>query len=213
MCSFGPRKLLLQMNMNKKLAFSFFLLVMTIASVMPAQAQVRFGLRGGLTLGELKFDRNVIDSDNRVGYSGGLLLDFNIPVVGLGIEASLMYTHRDNRLTDHDRIFKRDYIDIPVYARYRLALPAIKRVIVPMVYTGPDFSILFSENAPENYKNRKTYLSWDVGAGADLFNRVRVTATYGIGISKAMEYVDSEFNGDKVEGKDRYWTVSAALLF
>ncbi|MBR7011420.1 MAG: PorT family protein [Muribaculaceae bacterium] len=199
--------------MNKKLSTLVLLLVMALACVMPARSQVRFGIRGGITLNELKFDRNVIHSDNRVGYCGGLLLDLNIPVVGLGLEASVMYTHRDNRLTDHERVFKRDYIDIPVYARYRLALPAIKKVFVPMVFTGPDFSILFSENAPSNYKNRKTYLSWDVGAGADLFNRVRLTATYGIGISKALEYVDSDFNGDRVEGKDRYWTVCAAILF
>ena len=197
--------------MNKELSLLVLLLVM--ACVMPAQSQVRFGLRGGVTLGELKFDRDVIDSDNRLGYCGGLLSDLNIPVVGLGIEASVMYTHRDNRMTDHDRVFKREYNDIPVYARYRLVLPGIKKVLVPLAFTGPDISILFSENAPSNYKNRKTYLSWDVGAGADLFNRLRVTATYGIGISKAMEYVDSEYQGNKVEGKDRFWTVSAAVLF
>ena len=165
--------------MNKKLSTLVLQLVMALACVIPARSQVRFGIRGGITLNELKFDRNVIHSDNRVGYCGGLLLDLNIPVVGLGLEASVMYTHRDNRLTDHERVFKRDYIDIPVYARYRLALPAIKKVFVPMVFTGPDFSIL----------------------------------TYGIGISKALEYVDSDFNGDRVEGKDRYWTVCAAILF
>ena len=52
-----------------------------------------------------------------------------------------------------------------------------------------------------------------MGLGADLFNRLRVTATYGIGLSKALEYVDREYTGSTVNGKDRYWTVSAALLF
>ena len=47
----------------------------------------------------------------------------------------------------------------------------------------------------------------------DLFNHLRLSATYGIGISKAMEYINSEYNGDKVHGKDRYWTVNAAWLF
>ena len=74
-------------------------------------------------------------------------------------------------------------------------------------------SILFSDNGPVNYDSRKTYTSWDVGLGADLFNRLRVTATYGIGLSKALEYVDREYTGSTVNGKDRYWTVSAALLF
>lgn len=200
--------------MKKSLLYSLLLAVAMVAVVsQSAVSQVRFGVRGGLTLGELRFDREVIDSDNRMGWSGGLLLDVNIPAIGMGVEASAIYTHRNNRLTDNDRVFKRDYIDIPVYARYRLSLPSVGRVFAPLVFTGPDFSILFSENAPDNYKNRKTYLSWDVGLGADLFNRIRLTATYGIGMSRAMEYVDSEYHGDKVKGKDRYWTLNAAVFF
>ena len=124
-----------------------------------------------------------------------------------------MYTHRNNRLSDRERVYKRDYLDIPVYARYRLSLPKVERVFAPLVFTGPCFSILFSENAPTNYKNKKTYMSWDVGAGVDLFNRLRLTATYGIGLSKAMQYVGSDYDGDKVNGKDRYWTLSAAVMF
>ena len=81
------------------------------------------------------------------------------------------------------------------------------------MFTGPSFSVLFSENAPSNLKNRKTYLSWDVGLGADLFRHLRLTGTYGLGISRALKYIDSEYTGDKVNGKDSYWTISAAWLF
>ena len=52
-----------------------------------------------------------------------------------------------------------------------------------------------------------------MGGGAELFNHWRLSATYGIGISKAMEYIDREYTGDKVSGKDRYWTLSVAYLF
>lgn len=201
------------MMMKKKILSATLMLLLALTCALPVAGQVRFGVRGGLTLGKLSFDREVINSHNRMGWCGGLMLDLNIPVVGLGVEVSAMYTHRNNRLTDHEQVFKRDYLDIPVYARYRLSLPHIGHVVAPLVFTGPNFSILFSENAPEGYKNRKTHLSWDVGGGVDLFNRLRVTATYGIGMSKAMEYVDLEYQGDKVEGKDRYWTLSAALLF
>lgn len=189
------------------------ILTMIVLLALPAAAQVRVGLRGGITLGELRFDRNIINSDNRVGYTGGLLLDMNIPVIGLGVEVSAMYTHRNNRLTDNNLVFKRHYIDIPVYARYKLSLPTINKFFEPLVFTGPSFSVLFSENAPSNLKNRKTYLSWDVGLGADLFRHLRLTGTYGLGISRALKYIDSEYTGDKVNGKDSYWTISAAWLF
>ena len=186
---------------------------MAVFTFQPMEAQVRLGVRGGLSLSKMRFDRDIINSDNRVGWCGGLLLDLNIPVVGLGAEVSALYTHRNNRLSDRERVYKRDYLDIPVYARYRLSLPKVERVFAPLVFTGPCFSILFSENAPTNYKNKKTYMSWDVGAGVDLFNRLRLTATYGIGLSKAMQYVGSDYDGDKVNGKDRYWTLSAAVMF
>lgn len=199
--------------MKRLVIYPLLVIVMVMIAAQPTTAQVRFGVRGGLTLGKLKFDRDMISSDNRVGWSGGVLLDLNIPVLGLGIEASALYTHRNNRLADHDRVYKRDYLDIPVYARYRLSLPAIQQIVAPLVFTGPDFSILFSDNGPVSYKSKNIYMSWDVGGGVDLFQRLRITLTYGLGMSRAMEYVDSEYHGDQVHGKDNHWTLSAAVLF
>ena len=184
-----------------------------MASTLTAAGQVRLGVRGGATLGELRFDRSVIDSDNRVGWCGGLVLDIAIPVTGLGVEASVMYTHRDNRPTDGDRLFKRHYIDIPVMARYRMALVGVERYVAPLVFTGPSFSVLFSDDGLDNWNGRKTYLSWDAGAGVDLFRSLRLTASYGIGITKAMSVIDREYTGDKVYGKDRHWTLNAAWFF
>jgi len=188
-------------------------IALMLATALPTAAQVRLGLRGGMTIGEMRFDRDIIDSDNRVGYTGGLLLDFNIPVIGVGLEASFMYTHRNNRLTDDNYIYKRHYFDIPVYARYRLSIPRVSNIIAPIIYTGPAFSILFKEDHHGGSSNSKTFLSWDVGGGVDLFNHLRVTATYGIGISKAMSYINREYTGDNIHGKDRHWTLSAAYLF
>lgn len=196
--------------MSKRIVFA---LMTAMLLALPAVAQVRLGLRGGITVGELRFSREIIDSDNRAGFTGGLLVDVGIPVTGLGVEVSAMYTHRNNRLTDGQRTFKRHYIDIPVYARYRMGIAGIGHVFAPYIFSGPSFSILFDDSAPGNYDNNKTYLSWDVGGGAELFNHWRLSATYGIGISKAMEYIDREYTGDKVSGKDRYWTLSVAYLF
>lgn len=196
--------------MNRHFLLAFLL---TALLAIPATAQVRLGVRGGLTLGEMRFDRDVINSDNRVGYTGGLLLDLNIPVIGLGAEVGVMYAHRKDRLTDGQIYFKRHYFEIPVYARYRLSLTSLERIFAPYIFTGPSFSILFNENAPTNYKNSKTYLSWDVGAGVELFRHLRLSASYDIGISKAMEYIDKEYDGQHIEGKDRHWTINAAYLF
>ena len=195
--------------MNKNI----LLTILLIAASLSAVAQVKLGVRGGITLGEMRFDRDVINSDNRVGYTAGLLLDINIPVVGIGAEVSAMYTHRNDRLTDGQDYFKRHYIEIPVYARYRMGIPSVERIIAPYIFTGPSFSFLFKEDAPSDYNNSKTYVSWDIGAGVDLFRHIRVSASYDIGISKAMSYFDREYSGGHIHGKDRHWTLNTAFIF
>ena len=52
-----------------------------------------------------------------------------------------------------------------------------------------------------------------MGAGADLFRHLRLSATYGIGMTKAMSYIDREYTGDRIDGKDRHWTLNVAWLF
>ena len=195
--------------MSKKILILFLL----IAMALPAAAQFHMGVRGGITLNKMRFDRDIINSDNRMGYTAGLVFDLGIPVVGLGIEASLMYTRRNNRLTDHEHVFKRHYFEIPLYARYRLELPSVSRVFAPYIFTGPSFAILFDNSSSDLYSNRKTYISWDAGLGMDLFQHVRISASYGLGITKALKYVNKEYEGNTVNGKDKFWTVSAAYLF
>lgn len=192
--------------------YYFFALALTLAA-LPALSQVRVGVRAGLTVNDLRLDRDFMGSGNRAGFTGGLVLDLNIPVVGLGIEVSAMYAHRSNRLTSEDHTYKRHYIDIPVYARYRLSLPPIQRYFAPYVFTGPCFAILFDEDTPVGINNSKTYTSWDLGFGADLFSHLRLSVTYGLGITRAMEIIDSEYSGSHVNGKDHHWTLSAAWLF
>lgn len=189
------------------------LAIAIVTMCLPMAAQVHLGLRGGVTLGELHFDREIIDSSNRMGYCGGLVLDVAIPVTGLGVDASVMYAHRNNRLTDGQRLFKRHYIDIPLMARYRLTVTGVERYLAPLVFTGPTFSVLFDDNGQENWKGRRTYLSWRVGGGVDLFHHLRLTVAYGFGITKAMTYTGNDAKADKAHGKDRYWMLNAAWLF
>ena len=72
---------------------------------------------------------------------------------------------------------------------------------------------LFDDNGQENWKGRRTYLSWRVGGGVDLFHHLRLTAAYGFGITKAMTYIGNDVKADKAHGKDRYWMLNAAWLF
>ncbi|MBR4828780.1 MAG: PorT family protein [Muribaculaceae bacterium] len=181
---------------------------------LPSMAQVRLGLRSGITMNKARMGSDMIDSDNRIGYSGGLVLDVNVPILGLGVEASAMYTHRSaNNITKGDEVFKSHYIDIPVYARYRLSVPVAERIIAPYAFTGPDFSVLFKDGEPSNSENSKTSVSWNVGAGADLLNHLRLSATYSIGLTRDLNCAQVNCNDGNDRSKDNCWTISLAYMF
>lgn len=196
-------------NINKII----IVIVLFLTATTAVQAQVRFGLKGGVTLNELKWDKNVLSSDNRMGFTGGLMIEVGLPVVGLGLDASALYTHRENELIHEGQKLKRDYVDFPVNVKYKLQIPVLAKVIAPFVSTGPDFALLLSDQDKGDFKARKWNISWNVGFGAELFRKLQIHANYGIGISKAFEYIGKQVNSTSVEGKDRYWTITAAYLF
>ena len=142
------------------------------------------------------------------------MLDMNIPKVNLGLEVSALYRHNANAKTSNDINSKRICIDIPVYARYRLAIPTVERFVAPIIFTGPNISLTVKDDSQiKSPDDSRAKLSWDVGAGVDLFKHMRVTVSYGIGMKKAMEVIGKEYDGGHVEGKDQCWTLSAAYVF
>ena len=204
----------LQNGFGKMARVAVVMAAMAMVSTAPAAGQVRFGLKGGVTTTEMKDKSSLLDSEKHTAYTGGLVLDLNIPKVNLGLEVSAMYRQNKNpKINDNVRRGKNHCIDIPVYARYRLAIPGVEKVVAPVVFTGPNISVVIPDKNIRVEGVRKTYLSWDVGAGVDLFKHVRVTASYGIGMKRAMDVVGQDYSGHRVEGKDDCWTVSAAIMF
>lgn len=68
------------------------MIAICIAMTMPAQAQIHFGVKGGLNLSKASFS-NVSENfkkDNFTGFFIGPMAEFNIPIVGLGVDASLL---------------------------------------------------------------------------------------------------------------------------
>ena len=70
-------------------------LVMFLAAItMPAKAQIDYGVKGGLNLTSMSFSKDVFDSSNKMGFFIGPTAKFTLPVVGLGIDASLLFDQR-----------------------------------------------------------------------------------------------------------------------
>lgn len=193
-------------------------LMLMFAMAMPAAAQFKIGPRVGLNVNKMHFNSDLFNDDNRAGFTGGLMTEFTVPVIGIGFDASLMYVRRDAKWMEDNATVtaKRDYFTIPVNLKYKLNLPMVNNVVRPFITTGPEFSFLTSRRAiNEAFRNKSTDISWNFGIGVEFIKHLQFAASYGIGLNKAVRYVDSDTFGTTpdIQGKNRYWTVTAAWLF
>ena len=197
-----------------------FSAVAIIAMSISAAAQFSIGPRVGINVNSMHFDSDLFKSENRAGFTGGLQAEFMIPMVGFGFDASVMYVHRVNNATidtngtaTAPQIKDKDYIEIPVNLKYKIGLPVIGKIITPYVFTGPSFAFLTSRKAiNEAWKNKSTSVAWNFGFGVQLLGHLQVGASYGIGMTKAFEKIGA-VEGVDIQGKNRYWTITAAYLF
>lgn len=180
-------------------------------AAFPAQAQFRIGPKVGLNVNSLHFNESTFASSNRVGFNAGVMAEFTVPLIGIGMDASVMYVRRNSNFVDADgETIKdnRDYIDIPLNLKYKLNIPVINNIIRPYLATGPAFAFLTSKRNFNEFRNRKCDVAWNFGFGAELLRHLQIGASYGIGLNKAVGT-----SQHSIEGKNRYWTITAAYLF
>ena len=203
--------------MKKTILAACAAFMMALVAAVPAQAQFHFGIKAGLDVDRLSINSKLFDSDNRAGFTGGVMIEFTAPIINLGFDLSALFVRRNSQFMVANNIVKndRDYFEIPLNLKYKLEVPAIARVITPFVTTGPSVAFLTSRKHIEKaYKNNEIDVAWNFGFGVELFRKVQLAASYGLGLTKALENVPGiSISGADIEGKNRYWTVTAAYLF
>ena len=80
-------------NMKKTIVIA--LVSALFAGIYPAEAQVRFGVKGGINLTNLSFEKdNYYNIGNKAGFHIGPTLMYSLPIKGLGLDAAVMYDQR-----------------------------------------------------------------------------------------------------------------------
>ena len=74
----------------KKL-LSTLMVIACLALAIPAQAQIKFGVKAGLNVSKLHLSEETFSSDNRAGFFVGPTAEFTLPLLGLGVDASALY--------------------------------------------------------------------------------------------------------------------------
>lgn len=202
----------------KKL-FTLIVLVAATCFAMPASAQLKFGVKGGLNITDMSLSSDVFETSNRTGFFIGPTVKFTLPIVGLGIDASALYDQRESELTNADNEvtkIKQQAVNIPINLRYDIGLGSLAAVYLA---AGPQFGFnvgdknqtLFDDVA--DWKLNSSNFSVNVGAGVMLLSHLQVGANYNIVCGKTgkityLDGVESAFRG-----RSNSWQISMAYYF
>lgn len=204
-----------------KRVFSAILFVVALMTATATQAQIKFGLKGGLNVTNMSFSTDVIDKSNQTGFFVGPTVKFTLPLVGLGIDAAALYDQRDAKVGDEgdELTLKQRAINIPINLRYNIGLGSMAGIYLA---AGPQFGFnigdkTFSFDDGINYDMSKTNFSINVGAGVSLIQHLEIGFTYNIACGKTgevnvLDVVDNTWN-QVTKGRANAWQVSAAYYF
>lgn len=194
-------------------------LVAAMFLAIPANAQFKFGPKVGMNISTLSLGGDLsktFKSENISSFTGGLMAEFTVPIIGIGLDASVMYTRKGSTLkevtTGISKDQHADYVEIPINLKYKFSLPVVGSVLAPFVYAGPSFGFKVGDNFEDQYKDKSFETAINVGIGVELFNHLQVSGQYGWGLGKAME-IDNNYLNTALNGKSRAWTITAAYLF
>lgn len=193
----------------KKFA-SVLIIALSLGMVIPAQAQIKFGVKGGLNLSELDM-KNGPTSDNTTGFYIGPMAEVTLPIIGLGLDGALMYSQRGK-----DE-WKQQGVEIPVNLKYTFGLGSLLGIYVA---AGPDFFFNFKDikigGDDKLVDTKKTQVGLNLGAGVKLIKHLQVGVNYQIPLGDSFSFentADALIDEIGKSGKTKTWQVSVAYIF
>ena len=176
---------------------------LALLSFIPASAQFSWGLRGGLNLVNNDItavsEESATNKDSYTGFFFGPMAELQIPIIGLGVDASVYYSQKGLEVTDEETM-KNQSIAIPVSLKYSFGLGNFAAVFVA---AGPEFDYKIGdlncefqdgEDVKEFALEQSTW-SINIGAGVKLLNHIQAGVNYNIPVSKEGAYKFTEDPG------------------
>lgn len=206
-----------------KKTLTTLLLLAALVLAVPAQAQVKFGLKGGLNVTSMSFNSDVFDASNRAGFFIGPTVKIGIPLAGLGVDASVLYDQRSAKVkvADYttDQTLKAQAINIPINLRYAFGLGDAASIFV---FAGPQFGFNVGDKdqslyESSNWRLKNSNFSINVGAGFTVMSHLQISANYNIACGKTADAsVGSTLQNvlDKeVRANANAWQIALAYYF
>lgn len=203
----------------KNLKHLIIVAMMAVFACGQANAEFRFGIKAGLNVNKLHLSdyKENFNSDNQCGFTAGVMTEFTVPIVGIGFDLSLMYTHMKNEINEgeNEGTVGKNFLEIPLNLKYKFNIPVINSIIRPMVYTGPTMALKLDKSTFEGISTKTVQMGWNLGLGLELFKHLQVSGGYTFGMNNVAKKIPgvNNMNIGDIKVKNNYWTITAAYLF
>ena len=213
--------------MKKIIATLMFAVALMTAGT--ADAQVKFGLKGGLNVTSMSFNSSVLDASNRTGFFVGPTVKIQLPLVGLGLDASALYDQREAKVSVADsytgntntteKTLRSKAINIPINLRYGWGLGSMANVFL---FAGPQFGLTAGKKNQELTDNttwsvKNSNFSVNVGAGFTVLSHLQLSANYNIVCGKtsdaSLKNVGEQIVDKEARSRANAWQIALAYYF
>lgn len=199
---------------------SVVLIVIALLGFMavPADAQIKFGVKGGVNVSKASISKDVLATKNVTGFNIGPMVEFRLPIVGIGMDAALLYSQKGFKTQDGvvDKSMKTDYLEIPVNFKWKVGIPLAKFYLAAGPYinfrVAGDKIWEIPGSMGDQLKSKSFGAGLNFGAGVELLSHLQLGFNYGLGLTDDYKTLRV---GDIADGtgKSRGWSINAAILF
>ena len=198
-------------------------MIVTMTAANNASAQIKFGLKGGVNVTDMSLNSSVFDASNRTGFFVGPTIKVQLPLVGLGIDASALYDQREAKIkvgnTTTKETLRSQAINVPINLRYGWGLSSLANIFL---FAGPQFGFnvgdkdqKITESSTWSVKNSNFSLNF--GAGVTLLSHLQLTANYTVVCGKTSDATITEgieqLTNKEVRSRANAWQIALAYYF
>ncbi|MDR3219631.1 MAG: PorT family protein [Dysgonamonadaceae bacterium] len=207
----------------------FILVAICCVAVFSAHAEFKLGVKAGVNLAKAAFDTETIHPDNFTGFQAGLIAEFTLPLIGLGMDVATLYSQQGLKFKGLSLEEKEGALDIPVNFKYKFGLVSD---LGAYLTAGPyvsfklhgDNADVIIDNVFHTFEQKSFGAGLNFGFGIRLGSYIQIGANYQLGLTdnyKAFvnqpdysSYMPpNDVLNQESKGKIRIWSLSAAFFF
>ncbi len=197
----------------KKILNTLMLAIGLLLMAMPADAQVRFGVKGGVNLTQVETNLKAI-KDNSTGYFIGPMIEATIPGIGLGVDGAIMYAQRGK-----DEL-KMEGVEVPLNLKLTIGAGSSLSIFLA---AGPDFFLNLKDidlgaidATIDGYKakEKKAQVGLNLGGGVKLMQHLQLGLNYMIPLGDSFSFKKAaDAVGEEESFKYKNWQLTLAYIF